>query len=120
MTSDPLLVAMENDGLIASGKPSYAELEFQLAALKAEADSLRSKVTHAEWRELNTEALLVSYKDDREKYNELILAVGRIYPNETRHESALRYLREREASFTATASLQKGTSGAMTVKEKTS
>ena len=100
----------------------YLELS-QIATAKTRRElELEALVAHAgrarQWRELELETLLASYKDDREKYNELILAVGRIYPNETRHESALRYLREREASFTATASLQKGTSGAMTVKEK--
>jgi hypothetical protein len=31
-----------------------------------------------------------------EKYDELIMAVVNKYPNETRHETALRYIRERE------------------------
>ena len=30
-----------------------------------------------------------------EKYNELIMAVSNKYPDETRHETALRYIRER-------------------------
>lgn len=30
------------------------------------------------------------------KYDELIYAVGNKYPGETRHETALRYIRERE------------------------
>lgn len=30
------------------------------------------------------------------KYDELIYAVGNVYPNETRHETALRYIRRAE------------------------
>ncbi len=30
------------------------------------------------------------------KYNELLFAVAQKYPNETRHETALRYIKERE------------------------
>lgn len=32
----------------------------------------------------------------REKYNELLFAVARAYPGESRHETALRYIREKE------------------------
>ena len=32
----------------------------------------------------------------REAYQELIMAVGKKYPNETRHQTALRYIKERE------------------------
>lgn len=32
----------------------------------------------------------------RKKYNELLFAVCRKFPNETRHETALRYIREAE------------------------
>lgn len=39
------------------------------------------------------EYFLMSVDD---KYNELIMAVGNKYPNETRHETALRYIQERE------------------------
>ena len=34
--------------------------------------------------------------DIQEKYNELLYAVGIKWPNETRHETALRYIREAE------------------------
>ena len=40
------------------------------------------------------------------KYNELLFAVGNKYPNETRHETALRYIRAAENS--ANAMLPKG------------
>lgn len=32
------------------------------------------------------------------KYNELIMAVGNKYPGETRHQTALRYIQERESA----------------------
>ena len=34
---------------------------------------------------------------EREKYNELLMAVGKKFPNESRHETALRYIREAES-----------------------
>ncbi len=40
--------------------------------------------------------LEVFQKDEKTKYDELLLAVQKKYPNETRHETALRYIRERE------------------------
>lgn len=44
---------------------------------------------------------LRTYED---MYNELIYAVGRKYPNECRHETALRYIREAEQEDNSTAS----------------
>jgi|SRR5690606_6923971 len=38
-----------------------------------------------------------------EKYNELLYAVGRKYPGETRHETALRYIRQAESSDSGAA-----------------
>ncbi len=40
---------------------------------------------------------------EREKYNELILAVVGKFEGETRHETALRYIREREAGSSQAA-----------------
>jgi hypothetical protein len=34
---------------------------------------------------------------EREKYNELLMAVGKKFPDESRHETALRYIREAES-----------------------
>lgn len=34
---------------------------------------------------------------EREKYNELLMAVGKKFPGESRHETALRYIREAES-----------------------
>ncbi len=35
-------------------------------------------------------------KNYEKLYNELIYAVGNVFPNETRHQTALRYIREAE------------------------
>lgn len=38
-----------------------------------------------------------NYQNDIvEKYNELIMSVGRCFPNESRHETALRYIKQTE------------------------
>lgn len=39
----------------------------------------------------------------QEKYNELLFAVANKYPNESRHETALRYIKEREARIDSVA-----------------
>jgi len=46
---------------------------------------------HAEWRDKELEAL-------RGKYYDLIMCVGKKFPNETRHETAKRCIVEREQS----------------------
>jgi len=45
----------------------------------------------------------------REPYNELIMAVGNKYAGETRHETALRYIRQAEAPTENTATLNVNT-----------
>lgn len=62
------------------------------AAHKAEADSLRERVAE----------LQLDHDHLSGKYYELIYQVSRKYPGETRHETALRYLREAERSHDAT------------------
>jgi hypothetical protein len=42
--------------------------------------------------------LLRAYKDLSDKYYELLGAVDNKYPDETRHETALRYIRSAEKS----------------------
>ena len=37
-------------------------------------------------------------QEERKKYEELIMAVGNKYPGETRHETALRYIKQAEMS----------------------
>jgi hypothetical protein len=47
------------------------------------------------------------HPDPREvQYNELIMAVGNKYPGETRHETALRYIREAETNNAGPAQKQ--------------
>lgn len=42
--------------------------------------------------------------DLRAKYDELIMAVGNKYPNETRHQTALRYIQQAERGTTLSLS----------------
>ncbi len=37
------------------------------------------------------------HRDIENRYNELLYSVVRVFPGETRHQTALRYIREREA-----------------------
>lgn len=50
-------------------------------------DNSSQQVTYIPFREL---------EEVKSKYNELIYAVARKYDGETRHDTALRYIRERE------------------------
>ena len=58
------------------------------------------KVAHELGVERNDEfkELRVKYKELCANYEELIMAVSNKYPGETRHQTALRYIREREQS----------------------
>ena len=57
------------------------------------------------------EAFIISEKDKlqsehaeiQKKYNELLHAVGRKYPNESRHETALKYIKNAEKDDDKTA-----------------
>ena len=80
----------------------------KIAALTAERDALLKEIEikGISWRasQAKVEELLISNAKKaevieglREKYNDLIMEVERKYPNETRHETAKRYIREREA-----------------------
>ena len=53
---------------------------------------------HAELETLRTgyAAARLEIESLREKYNELIFAVGMKYPGETRHETAMRYIKKAE------------------------
>lgn len=42
-------------------------------------------------------AIWNDWQDIKEKYNELIMSVAKKFPNESRHETALRYIVERES-----------------------
>ena len=45
---------------------------------------------------------------DAERYKELIYAVGNKYPNESRHETALRYIKRAESNTSGPACASKG------------
>lgn len=51
-------------------------------------------------KNLNRGMMIKKYKEKyfclRDKYNELIMAVERKFPNESRHTTALKYIRETE------------------------
>ena len=47
--------------------------------------------------ECDYEFLQRELKEAKTKYNELLFAVETKFPDETRHETALRYIKEREA-----------------------
>jgi len=51
----------------------------------------------SKWNELNT-------RPNDAKYEELLMAVARKFPNESRHETALRYITEAESRDYGTAS----------------
>ena len=59
---------------------TYQEAKDRIAELDAENARLRDEIQSA-----------------KEKYRELLYQVSCKFPNETRHETALRYLKEREA-----------------------
>ena len=69
----------DNELKIASGQPSQA-------APCGSSSALGCSTPHRK-----------SYGELAGLYSELLYAVGRKYPNETRHETALRYIQEREA-----------------------
>lgn len=47
----------------------------------------------------------------RKKYNELLFAVSRKFPGETRHQTALRYIMEAESKSSGPAKATKGDDG---------
>ena len=101
-----LLSHAQNEAV--KGKEAIASLESERAAntvLTDEIDYLRAKVAELESNERAYTTTIGdrSYQevaDDlkrlSEKYDELIFAVGMKYPGETRHETALRYIRRME------------------------
>ena len=55
------------------------------------------------WANAKIEELLNTHPNDA-KYEELLMAVARKFPNESRHETALRYITEAESKDYGTAS----------------
>jgi hypothetical protein len=65
---------------------------------KGNSDSPWGKVTDPSWSFDCLDYRIASKKEVliEDKYHELLYAVGNKYPNETRHETALRYIRQAE------------------------
>ena len=51
---------------------------------------------HLNAAEMCFKNIFTTYNYMNKQYNELIMAVGKKFPNESRHETALRYIREAE------------------------
>lgn len=51
---------------------------------------------HINAAEICFHSIFDNYNHINKLYNELIMAVSRKFPNESRHETALRYIKERE------------------------
>lgn len=87
-------IESKNDVIRTSGlkivelEQSTADLTAKLAAAERNEHAAMLKI---EQLEADNAAL-------REAYNELIMAVARKFPNETRHQTALRYIRQAEKS----------------------
>lgn len=67
---------------------------------RIEADMMNTESDRDALRNKRDEILLLikagEINDTTEKYNELLYAVATVHPGETRHETALRYIREAE------------------------
>jgi hypothetical protein len=76
----------------------------QSNAMRDYGDALNERI-----RALEAAAKPVTSRDVSELYYELLYAVARKFPNESRHETALRYIREAELPTSQTgASAEKG------------
>jgi len=93
----------ELQGLISSSTTNLAEV----VRLRADLDGARRDrddliplydLWKAQWHELNEKNKELKAQHDRlvASYNELLYAVAQKHPNESRHDTALRYLREHE------------------------
>lgn len=74
------------------------------------------KLHHKDWESVSAEQKRGFYaiaeyvinhaEEPSGKYNELLYAVARKFPNESRHETALRYILEKEADQNLSASVE--------------
>jgi len=65
-------------------------------------------VTHEELSDILRAALATAPASDKGDYNELILAVSRKFPGETRHQTALRYIQQAESGADGSVSGSQG------------
>ena len=90
-------VKAHEDVKIAMDK-EMANSRAELAAAKAQFDTLYER---AHMLEHSLAAANADAERAHEKYSELLLAVGNKFPNESRHETALRYIQAMENIGTA-------------------
>lgn len=86
---------IENSDLNISGRISYAEN--RAARLQSELNGVDSALGFAIWEGTRPERI-EKLKASEAKYSELIYSVGNAHEGETRHETALRYIRQAETS----------------------
>lgn len=74
----------------------------------AESELSACRVEHGGVRDsyLNYKMKFEAAEKEAVKYQELIYTIGRKFPNETRHETALRYIRQAEASSHSNATMK--------------
>ena len=84
---------------------AHLQAEAKIKELEADATAAKSKwkiqeslraLKYHETSQERIKELEASNRKLREDYNELIMAVGNKYPDETRHQTALRYIRQSE------------------------
>src|SRR5690606_30228371 len=85
---------VENDRVIRQQYETIAATEARLAEAEKRADAAVARLREVEGIE--------------GKYRELLYAVGRKYPGETRHDTALRYIRQAESAVVEVATLTEG------------
>ena len=89
----------------------YWEILEELSARKNDLDRTRKELEELqeEWNEEQSKMIRIQLERDvlRGKYHDLIMCVSTKYPNETRHETAKRYIMEREQSYNCSAAVEK-------------
>ena len=89
--------------------PTYIEQGLRIEHLESELAEVKEQLRLCNVDQFTTAAELA---DAQRNYMDLIMSVGKAYPNETRHQTALRYIRERE-----TPSTDQAKCSAITVRE---
>lgn len=71
--------------------------EWNARGLLAESLQCWHRLTENESTELVNFVVALQAQPEQELYNELLFAVARVHPNETRHQTALRYIQQAES-----------------------
>jgi hypothetical protein len=90
--------SIQQDILCAKVPDLVARDNTRLWELEAERDRLKAEIERQKMLDLSGECdrLRARHAALVEKYNELLYSVGNKYPDESRHETALRYIRNAE------------------------